>query len=939
MTKIMLSLAFSILLLVQSKVIAANSKAAIVMNCKQVMTEWAFERQTQRIFASPLRGGEIVEFGVDTGNELRRIPLKSYPSKMLIKPRRLFVCSNHGLQVIDLKSNKLEKFMTQIYGASAITSPTLESKHAYLFGRRSRQHREQELVLLDTSTLKVLSRQPWRSQTKRQTPSRFIISRDESELLSCGLVNPRIVVHQGRAYRLSKKDLRLSLPREVTIPALPIYQTDRSARWLAGNIMLSSDLEHTLREYEGDLVAFDELRDRFAALTIEDRSSANPDMILSVGKISSNQELARITLTAQEGVSPEVRLKQSYRTLVFPSIQFDNSGQYVLCAYASSCHVVDTQKMGLQISAPPLELKPIVATRYAAGRPIAIDLQTKGDQREVEPTISLTDAPTGVRIEDAQLLWNPTFADIGRHDVHLKISTKGQEIAHVLSLVIVLPEIGLPIAAQAMIADEVGKYAVVFGQTKDEATTSSTRYRPPSQLAVVDLAQLKTVNQFSVDDWPRSNLISGKYLLWIPKSVDVLKRIDLEQGMEVEDLAVAEGKIEEIFLIGEEAVAVILANEQARTAKVVVYNISDWRMIKDHPLSQLTLRWSPRSVRSNLRQLGDSQLYFYNRVLNAKDGSTLCFNTRLGSIANRIHRVSEKDFIAINNRGSYGTAWGIEIGSRKIARLQDPAAIIYYTSKTHQLSRSRPLYVSLETEKRGNNHCFMIELRDLVFGKSLGKFPLPDDVNYRPGFSHALRFVRISGDKIICTVGNRLFYYAIPEISEELQPLRMLYPKLPPTSVTKSMTIPLAARGGKAPYQFRLGQPIDGVAVASSTGVLKVNWPKLWENFKSSIAEGQRHEVTVGGVHPSIGPRFDQATGIIVPDGKLPVSVECLLAVSDASGQQNHILVSLVGIASQEELSPAIEKGKRIINEKRAKARELYNRQQQQARPAQAKDP
>jgi len=911
----------SCMLTVDGQVRAAEPLLSVAMDCQQVVVEWAFDPENRRIFANS-QSNEIIEYGAETGEVVRRFPLKSYCREMLWKPGKLFVCSRHGLQVIDLTLNQPGQFLTDLYGARSIMSPSASSNHAYLFATRSRQHRKSELVRFNTETLKVELRQAWGSQTKRQTPSRFVVSRNEKHLLSLGFVNPLHPFHQGRIYGFNSNTLRLSLQREVTIPALPLTQITHGERWLAGNTMLSTDLKESLREYSDDFVAFDESRDRFATLTLKDASLTHTDMILSVGRISSNEELARLALSAPVGSSRNRSLKQSSIHLVFPTIQFDRSGQWVLCAYASSCHVVNLQKLGIQQTADRLKLEPLKTTLFAAGLPIAIDLQVKGAPNGTKPTLSLTDAPAGARIQGTKLIWNPTFNEIGHHDVRLNISAADMKASHLLSLNIALPEVALSVDSQAMITDEVGKYAVVFGQHQDVTTTSSTQYRPPSHLAVVDLTRLAIVQRHSVSDWPRTNLISGKYLFWIPKSVDVIKRINLEQESEVETLKLPEGNLDEIFLLGNDLLAVVLADEQKKAARIVVYQCEDWQAIDDHPLAQLQLRWYPGSIRNELRRIGDAQLYFYGRVLDETDGSRLCFNTRIGTPASRMIRVMEKDFIATNNRGSYGNAWGVEINSRQIERDRNPA-IIYYTSKTHQLSRSKPLYVSLEREKREHTHYFVLELRDLVSGKTLGQFPLPDDVTFSPGYPRFLRFVRIAGDKIVCVIGDRLFYHRIPDLSDQLQPLRMLYPKTTPTRVTEVVTIPLVARGGKTPYRFRLGQTIDGVTVDSSTGKLKIRWPTLWRNYRSTVAAGKRYEVIVTEDRLGTDTTFNRMTGIEVPAGKIPVSVECLLDVSDASGQQDRVLVSLIGIAPKQELIPKIRKGKKAMELRRAKAKEL----------------
>ncbi len=923
-----LSVTCALVLTVGSPAHASESLSSVAMNCQQEMVEWAFDPQTHRVFANPYRGSEIVEYSPETGEELRRIRLQSFPAEMLLKSNKIFVCSSHGLQVIDLKTNQRSQFLTHLLNSRAIMSPSATSNHAYLFASLSRQERERELVLLNTETAEVVSRRAWRPQTKRQTPSRFVVSHDERQLLSLGFIKPGSTATLARSYELSD-DLRLSFQRELTVPALPVTQTSYGARWLAGNVMLSADLDESLREYSGDLVAFDESRDRFASLTLEDRGLVYPDMVLTIGRISSNEELAHVTLSAPAGSSHELKLEQSSRRLVFPTIQFDSSGRRVLCAYASNCHLVDLANMESETAVGRLEVKPLERNRYAAGLPIAVDLQVTGGPEGVKPVLALADGPAGMRLEDARLVWNPTVADLGRHDVRLTIGAAGHEAAYVLSLVVVLPEVALPVAGQAMITDEAGKYAVVFGQPSDGATAIRTQSRPPSRLAVVDLDRLEVIRQCPVDDWPRTMLISGQSMFWIPKSVDVLKRLDLEQGAEVEDLPLPEGKLEGIFSLRDGSLVLILANEEERSARAVAYRCEGWQSIDDHPLSQLTLPWSPRSFRKDVYRIGDSQLYFYSRVLDEDDGSTLCFCTRYGSGGHRMVKVAEKDFIAMDNRGSYGSVWSREIGSRDIGRLLEPA-IIRHTSRTHHLSRSRPLYLSLELEERGHEFGFAMELRDLVFGKSLGKFPLPDDVTFRMGYSHYDRFARIAGDKMVCVIDDRLFYYPLPNLSGQLQPLRMLYPRVSPTPVTEIATVSLAARGGERPYRFRLSKPIAGVTVAPSTATLKVDWPRLWKDFRSRVAAGQEYETIVGWDRPFIGPRSVQTAESTVPAGHTLVSVECLLDVTDVSGQQDRVLVVLLGVAPKQELASEVLKGRQVIESRRKEARESRRRSQQQ---------
>jgi len=576
--------------------------SSINMKCTEVIAQWAFDPETRRVFGNPRSGTKIYEYSSETGEEVRRFQIDSFTKEMLLKPGKLFVCSQDGLQVIDLKTNEVNLVTQDQDRVWAITTPSAESNRVYFFSGKN----PRDLVTLNTETLEIESRQAWKPQARCATPRRFVVTPDERHLLSVGSANPRQTTpHKAKMFALRSDTLDLRYERDLRIPSMPVSTAYQGVRWLAGNSVMSQDLKHNVRKYKGDYVEFDERRDLYATVAMESRSSPMQDILLD--NTLDKRRMGR-------------KLDSD---LVFPTVQFDKSGNYLLCAYASNCHVVNLRQFGISEQQGSLSLSPIKKTQYPAGFPLAIDLVVSKTHDGKAPNLTLIDGPTELELKDNHLFWTPTFSDLGSHSVRVRIDADGEIAEQLFSLSIVVPEVLLPLISQVAITDEVGDYAAVFGKPKEKVHNPSSKiYGPPSQVVVIDLNEQKVLSKSAVEDFPQEMLIAGKHLFWIPKSTAVLKRLSLENGSEVELLDLPTGELEDMFLLGKDQLVVVAADTREKTINLIVYDCQDWKEVKDHSLSKLTLRWWPRSTRDNIFRLGDSQLYLYGRILNESNSQS-----------------------------------------------------------------------------------------------------------------------------------------------------------------------------------------------------------------------------------------------------------------------------------------------------------------------------
>jgi len=262
------------------------------------------------------------------------------------------------------------------------------------------------------------------------------------------------------------------------------------------------------------------------------------------------------------------------------------------------------------------------------------------------------------------------------------------------------------------------------------------------------------------------------------------------------------------------------------------------------------------------------------------------------------------------------SAWGFHLGSRDVFKTRKEP-VIKHSSRTHQISRVKPVYLALEMEDRERKIGYAMQLRDLVSGKELGRFPLPEDMLYRRGYTHHQTSVSLSGEKLVAVVEDRLIFYTAPNNLEDREPLRLLYPKVDVYSVNETATVPITARGGTGPYQYRLSAEVEGIKLNPLSGNLSVDLPMLWKKYTGSVAAGEDREAVGANSNPSLEANFTQSTGIEVAEGDVPVSVECVVEVTDQSGQKARVLIVLFGTAPEQELSPALENAKDLFEQKR----------------------
>lgn len=911
----------------------------MTMQCVEPTECWAFDPKSKRVFGSTRT--KILEYSHLTGAQIGQFQLRSFFEHMVLNNDKLFVSTSHGLQVIDLKTNTVGKIISNLDNIRSLAVASTTSPHVYLFASPIDGSHGVDFVVIDAQTLKILHRTNWEKNVRQPVPNYFAVSQDGLTFANFGHINLKLRAHKGVCSRIIPPDFEIQRVADFEIAAVPLAQTELSRQWLAGSELMSSDLQTRLGEYPGDCTAFAESWDRFASLAISDRETNPPDMIMWVGRVSDGEELLQFDMPANSREHSTRELN-----LAMPKVEFDEKCEFVFCSYGRGAHVVDIRNLAKPADPSALMLSMPEKRRYPAGSNIQIKLEPTSSNPSSKLSVELAGGPDGMKLEGSTISWKPGFDQLGLHELIIAAKNGSENRKFKFALEIVVPEIVLGISAQSIVHDPAGRYLAVFGRKAEEEHDYSSFHRvPPTHLEIVDLDSMKVVGAHEVDGWPRAKVFIGNKLFWVPKAVNKLLSVDVEPDSKVETLETPLDNIEGIVGLDHGLLVKViklgstpegLASVDGFTMPIkpenraIVHDSDTWEIIEDHPLSKIAWPGHSGAMR-DAYEIGDSQLHLFGKIIDEKDGTVICYNSRILGPGQQLVRVEERDFIAMIN-GADGYAWGRRYSSQELKKVGSDEPLIsfpsdYSPSSPMHLSRQVPYFLSLAPVDRRENPQYSMQLFELVYGKLLGDYPLPAHITFRPGHPRGFSFARIVGNRLVAIVGDRFVTYEMPEFKHQLEPLRLLYPQLPPVLIDEPFKCQLTAKGGKAPYKFSTAKQVPGIEIDADSGQLTVNYPRLWKLYLGAVGAGLRREVIYTENLEGSNGLFEHRFGVKLPAGRVPISVQTVLEVRDASGQSDQILVSTIAFAPIEPLEVEISKAKQVFERQR-----LQQLQQQQQR-------
>lgn len=478
-------------------------------------------------------------------------------------------------------------------------------------------------------------------------------------------------------------------------------------------------------------------------------------------------------------------------------------------------------------------------------------------------------------------------------------------------------EIG--VVNQYLVLDATGRYAAVFGQPVTENFGSTGRIiGPPTKVVVVDLQEQAITNEAEVAGDIREAFIDSDQVIWLTRNVNVLNRLPLTGGeaLQQRPLAFAVDVIHEIS-----ANELALVITQGKISSLKVLDRSTLEDIPDHALSTISL--NANQVRNHIVDLGDGLFCAGHFVINKDDGTLRCL------ASNMYYR--PKLTIDTNPpqppmNGAYGQyAWRRYINGKGVTK-HDRQLIFQINSGSAVVSKTLPLIAESEMKANEGKAELLVTLKDLVYGRNVGVMSFDPKIDFRAGY-HTRRWhlspksVQTAGTRVVVALNELLFWKTIPEVVREsaskVEPLRLVYPSLPLTDVGEKLVVQLKALGGTPPYKFNVMPEADGLRV-DDTGSLVVDLPQLWRNRLNPTPPQTGYDIS-NWLKRGHAPESKEWFGFDIPPGKFTVAVPLHLRVSDNSGQDDAIVVSVMATASIAELKVAQAK----IQTEMESAREL----------------
>ncbi|MDA7980847.1 MAG: putative Ig domain-containing protein [Pirellulales bacterium] len=236
------------------------------------------------------------------------------------------------------------------------------------------------------------------------------------------------------------------------------------------------------------------------------------------------------------------------------------------------------------------------------------------------------------------------------------------------------------------------------------------------------------------------------------------------------------------------------------------------------------------------------------------------------------------------------------LGASKILLSRPLAAVVQLVDKDHP-DRDRFYYDDFNREGE-----LSLELRDLVEGRTVSRFPLATVKYERASRAIGQNSMHIAdiGDYMLVAYDNTMYKLEIRtkdlvDLKEPLTFIKKVHPRTVP--VGEVVQIPLKARGGDGEITYRLSSNNDGLSIDAATGVLSVDTNGLWKNWLDK-EEFERSYTT----------RFDSGDGFATAQesyeavfgtstGEIPFRVPFEVVASDSQGMSTKMSNQLVVLA------------------------------------------
>ena len=886
---------------------------------------WGLHPQGRRIYAMLSRTKQLVSFDGESGTEINRYSMPADHRELTIKDRHFVFATNKGISVYDRDTGKHVRSIVTSGKPGQLVSTSPDNHYVFALVSDRVGQKLVKVNILNSPSGQSLT--TW--DLPLSTTRRVAVSRDGEWLI--GANGDGRNESTGRIHRLRTDPVKAKPVRSLALPTGFLSSGWSAGEWWVGNTLVGQDGHQTERRYPGDVAISHPRLDIVYSLEGTSSRDAMTHGILTLSQQSTGKRLTAVPLPNR---TPSTPSHISHRQFQGPiQIHLASSGRHVLCTSGSIASLVDFQKLGIAEGDPPVRIDVPYDLLAQPGEIVDIRLVLTNREMLDEATFRVELGPDGLVIDDKALRWTPSFEAIGTHPLTINVQIGDRQHSQRFLVHVDTPSLRTGVVPQHLFTDSNGRYLAVFGQppSAEQQKRESGLSGPPTTVAVVDLQTRKVVVKQPVEGDVRLALVGNRYVFWLPKTANVLHRLEISSDGQVTKLPLRSAVVAAFLLDNDR---LVLSDAESKKASTVVYFQDSLKPDVDHPLSKIAVPWSGRSssrMTRGIQRLGDSMLHYHQRVINESDGATRCFTNISRYARTQLVKLQNPPFnIPSNSQGDF--LWRLQRDRNGMRKLGGP--LLYNAPSNYwDVSRRYPLVAAVQrTRQRTSAPIAMLEIRHVQQGNVVFETELPTSLatDYRSTYSRN-RFLRFSGDWVIITTDDLILTYKIPQeiVKKTVEPLRLLYPMVPMGDVTKAMSFQLQARGGKPPFVFSSEFSFDGLRLSSDTGQVNIDLLGIWRDFIEQVKAGKRRDfpeyhppdiraqlVSGGKPLPSVEAFLDIAS----QEDSKPFSLPMVFSVTDDSGQMDAIAINAIVLGSKPELEVAAEKGRKSIAEAQRKA-------------------
>ena len=916
---------------------SANYLAAQVVKIDgpEDTASWAFH-ETGRIFAAVKSTNSVVEYDAK-GKEVRSYDVETEPTEMIVKGDRLVVAcpKTSSFSVIDLSNNSVAgKVTLSGKGPRALFCSEVNNGIVYGVCQDGSSSRDSKLFQVDINNLKVLNKLPigsWRKKPYHVAMSadgKWIVA-DQRSSGSSPTGAALLQVDEATCTFTSIKDHHSSFGQILAGPA--------NRYWMFGGSLYPLNIESPVREFGGNPVAIHSQLDLAVAYSTEELKFfkfSNSKLIKPL-KLSFSKE------TAEKSSKRRSRSRSKY-SKEDVLIGFGSKRPSVVVASGSICQILDLKK--LEIPFDPLLLMNVPSSVEAkVNDEISVPFSVTNNSLNRKVAYEIKNGPEGARISGNKLVWEPTAKDIGRHSIVVaaKVGEKVDETTIQLNVKSEKTELDFNVVG--MDVEEQGKFAIAWGKKIPKGRQQGLQGRPsdsPSdEVAVIDLATNKVVIQKTLSAGIKSAIIQGPYVFLMPRSGNVLYRMDLKSLEGSKRVFLKEAGISVFpFPGGQIAYTIGSSNKtltvvDSETLKTIQTMVIPYTGLNNQAAATLV---APGAVELN------------SKIVSEDDGSLMMLKTNpgfplLGKPSNR------GDFNSSHMmREMSAKMFGRHIGNSNIASSSGSLVAQIRNRRLYPCSLYHVAFaIGADTKQNGSSTetNLTLETISLVDGAVLDSRVFDSTVSRQRnsgfpfrGNNFAKLFFTLK-DKAIFARDNQIFVIPLDEkiLSSAPEPLHFPVSKLPMLGTKGSQKIDLKAVGGTGKLDYQLVSEYDGISVNAKTGMVKIDTPALWKNYLQGQTPGG-----MGSMHRDFhrnsrnsrkltDSQIEDLLGEPLPEGKIALALPIQMAVTDEEAQEDRINVFAIVLGDKTAVDKIEAKNKSAAekaNAKRAAQREMQMEEQ-----------